>query len=159
MTPHLLRREQFVPRPLAEVFPFFSRPENLARITPANLGFQILTPTPITMKEGALIDYTIGLLGLRVHWRTMITTYDPPFRFVDEQLAGPYAFWHHTHSFEEVEGGTWIRDEVRYLLPFGPLGRIVHTLFVRRKLDAIFHHRHQIIEGVLGAAASMEKPS
>lgn len=155
MMPHTLHREQFVPRPLAEVFPFFAKPENLAAITPSDLGFRILTPTPIVMKEGALVDYTIGLLGLRVHWRTMITAHEPPFRFVDQQLKGPYAFWHHTHTFEEVEGGTMIRDEVRYLLPFGPLGRLVHALFVRRKLASIFDHRHRIIEGLFGAAESV----
>ena len=147
---HILETEQFVPRPLKDVFAFFEAPENLARITPSAMGFTTLTPSPITMKEGALIDYTIRLGGLPLHWRTLISEYSPPFRFVDEQLAGPYTFWHHTHEFEEVEGGTLIRDTVRYLLPFGPLGRLVHSLFVRRQLESIFAYRHKVIAKQFG---------
>lgn len=143
---HILRREQWVKTPLEEVFAFFARPENLAEITPGSMGFCILTPSPIEMKEGALIDYTIGLLpGLRMHWRTLITSYRPPHRFVDEQLKGPYTFWHHTHSFEARDGGTLLRDEVRYVLPFGPLGRLLHRLMIRRRLEEIFDHRAEVI--------------
>ncbi|MCB2198581.1 SRPBCC family protein [bacterium] len=147
---HILETEQLVPRPIKEVFAFFSKPENLAEITPASMGFRTLTPSPIQMKEGALIDYTIRLGGLPLHWRTMISDYTPPFRFVDEQLAGPYTFWHHTHTFEEVEGGTMIRDTVRYLLPFGPLGKLVHALFVRRQIESIFTHRQRVIRKQFG---------
>ncbi len=143
---YILRRKQWVNAPLDEVFAFFARPENLAEITPGSLGFRILTPSPIEMKEGALIDYTIGLLpGLRMHWRTLITRYRPPHRFVDEQLKGPYTFWHHTHTFEERDGGTLLGDEVRYVLPFGPLGRLLHRLVIRARLEAIFDHRRRVI--------------
>ena len=140
-----LHTEQIVSKPLAEVFAFFERPENLARITPESLGFVIVTPTPIEMKVGALIDYTIKVMGMRIRWKTLISAYDPPNRFVDEQLKGPYKLWHHTHTFESADGGTKIIDDVRYALPFGVYGSIAHALFVRRDLEKIFKHRENII--------------
>lgn len=97
------------------------------------------------MKVGTLIDYTIKVLGLRVRWTTLITTYNPPHKFVDEQLRGPYSFWHHTHSFGAVAGGTMIIDDVCYALPLGFLGRLAHALVVRRDLESIFRHREKII--------------
>ncbi len=145
MKTYTLTAEQFVPRPLPEVFAFFERPENLAKITPPSLGFVIVTPTPIAMKAGALIDYTIKVMGMRLRWRTLISQYDPPHMFVDEQLQGPYRQWHHTHTFREVEGGTVISDEVKYSLPLGILGRIAHVLFVRRQLQGIFAYRAEVI--------------
>jgi ligand-binding SRPBCC domain-containing protein len=145
MKTYTLLREQFVARPREEVFAFFEHPENLAKITPPSLGFLILTPSPVMMKSGALIDYTIKVFGIRQHWRTYISHYDPPHRFVDEQLKGPYTFWHHTHSFEAAEGGTMIRDEVRYLMPFGPIGRLVNALVVRGQLKRIFDYRAGVI--------------
>ena len=148
-----IRTENTVPSPLAEVFAFFSRPENLAEITPRGLGFQILTPSPVPMKEGALIDYTIRLGGLPMRWRSLITTYEPPHRFVDEQLEGPYSFWHHTHEFEATPEGTILRDHVRYALPLGVLGRFAHWLFVRRQLLKIFAYREQVIAERFGSAA------
>jgi ligand-binding SRPBCC domain-containing protein len=140
-----LHREQSVPRPRAEVFALFERPENLALITPASLGFQLLTPGPIEMRAGALIDYVIHVLGLPVRWTTLIAAYEPPHRFVDVQLRGPYTFWHHTHTFAEADGRTRITDDVRYALPFGPLGVAVHALLVRRQLAGIFAHRSEVI--------------
>lgn len=145
MEPYVLKREQFIPKPLDEVFDFFSKPDNLERITPPHLSFRIITPPPVTMREGALFDYVIRLRGLPMRWTTLITDFDPPHRFVDVQLRGPYSFWHHTHTFEAVEGGTRIGDEVRYLLPFGPLGTLVHGIFVRRDVEQIFAYRQQVI--------------
>lgn len=145
---YALKREQRVPYSLDEVFAFFAKPENLARITPPGLRFQILTPAPIAMKEGALIDYTLCVWGVTLHWRTLITTYDPPHCFIDEQLKGPYIFWHHIHTFREDDHGTVIADEVRYAMPFGPLGQLVHALFVKRDVDRIFDHRAQVIRQV-----------
>lgn len=142
---HTLKREQKIRRPLREVFAFFERPENLARITPESLGFQILTPPPIVMRTGTLLDYKIRILGFPVRWRTLITTYSPPFRFVDEQLRGPYDFWHHTHSFEEIPEGTLMRDEVRYQLGMGPLGALMHRLYVAKSLNQIFEFRARVI--------------
>jgi len=142
---HILRRELEVPQPIDTVFAFFERPENLAEITPASLDFTMLTPGPLKMKPGAVIDYAIRVGGVRMYWRTLIADYDPPHRFVDLQLKGPYVFWHHMHSFVPCDGGTKITDEVRYVLPFGPLGRLAHALVVRRQLEHIFDYRAQII--------------
>jgi ligand-binding SRPBCC domain-containing protein len=142
---HLLSSHQHVSAGLDEVFAFFGEPENLALITPPWLGFRILTPEPVKMRVGALIDYQISLGPLPTRWRTLITTYDPPNLFVDEQLNGPYSFWHHTHRFEATGRGTNITDEIRYLLPFGPLGTLVHALLVRRQLKGIFAHRRRVI--------------
>lgn len=133
--------EQAVSRPIDEVFAFFDRAENLEALTPSTLGFRILTPSPIRMREGALIDYTLRIWGVPVHWRTLITHYDPPHRFVDEQIKGPYAFWHHTHTFTQLDGGVQIEDDVRYCMPFGLAGRFVHAAFVRRDLERIFRFR------------------
>lgn len=141
LKPYELRDELIVPRPLEEVFALFDRPENLARITPGWLAFSILTPTPVPMHEGAILDYAIRIGPFPSRWRSIITAYEPPYRFVDEQLLGPYSYWHHTHTFEEVKGGTRIVDHVRYLPPFGILGRLANFLFVRRQLQAIFRHR------------------
>ena len=146
MRVYSLHAEQIVAKSLDEVFSFFDRPENLERLTPPSLGFQVLTPKPLTMKEGALIDYTIRIWGVPLHWRTLITAYEPPHRFVDEQLKGPYAFWHHTHTFTEVEGGVNIEDHVRYAMPFGWLGQAVHAIYVQRDLQRIFNHRKQIVD-------------
>lgn len=141
-----LKREQFIRRPIREVFSFFSKPENLAVITPKALGFSILTPSPISMGKGTLVDYTIALSGFRIRWTTLITRYEPPYSFVDVQLRGPYTYWHHTHSFKPAKDGTLMTDEVRYALPFGILGTMVHGLLVERKLRHIFDHRAEILE-------------
>jgi ligand-binding SRPBCC domain-containing protein len=152
MKPHIFICEQHVPRPLGEVFDFFAKPENLELLTPPELGFTVLTPAPIAMRRGALIDYTIRIFAFRVRWRTMITEYEPQSKFVDEQLLGPYSFWHHTHTFAAVGDGTLIRDEVRYLLPFGPLGRLVRPLLVGPQLEKIFRYRRGVIESLFGTA-------
>ena len=150
MKTYTLTKEMTVPRPLDEVFEFFSRPENLARITPPWLGFRIISPSPVLMKPGTVIDYTIRVMGIRLRWRTQISEYQPPHRFVDEQLQGPYAVWKHTHTFAETNGGTLIGDEVRYALPFGPLGTLVRSLAVGRQLEEIFTYRARVIAGLFG---------
>ena len=150
-----LEQRQLVKRPLVEVFGFFSRPENLERLTPKNLGFRILTPTPIVMKEWSVIDYSIRIAGLPVRWTTLITLYEPPHRFVDLQLKGPYSYWHHTHTFSDSADGTLITDEVRYALPFGILGRLVRALVVRRQLDTIFRDRSYVIEKLFSQERGM----
>ncbi len=141
MRTFLLQREQWIEKPVEEVFAFFADATNLEAITPPWLRFRILSPTPIAMRAGALIFYRLRWGWLPLRWVTEIEEWQPPFRFVDVQLGGPYALGHHTHSFEPHEGGTLMRDSVRYALPLGPLGRLVHRLFVCRDLEAIFDHR------------------
>ncbi len=142
MKTHVLEREMVAPASLQDTFAVFENPYNLALITPPWLNFRILTPN-LTMREGLLIDYTIRWLGFPMRWRTLISRYDPPHAFVDEQIAGPYRLWRHLHTFREVEGGTLVSDRVEYALPFGPLGELAHRLMVRRQLDAIFDYRRR----------------
>ena len=141
-----INMKQYINKPLEVVFEFFSKPENLEMITPKSLSFNILTPTPIKMEKGSLIDYTIRLFGISIHWRTLISDYEPPFRFVDQQIKGPYTFWHHTHTFKLVEGGVEIIDQVKYSLPLGWLGTLAHAIWVRKDLEKIFEYRKTVIQ-------------
>ncbi|HEX5104378.1 MAG TPA: SRPBCC family protein [Pirellulaceae bacterium] len=142
----ILEREQLIRRPLADVFPFFADAANLQAITPEFLDFRFVTPLPIEMRAGTLIDYQIRLCGVPLKWRTRIEEFDPPHRFVDVQVRGPYKSWHHTHEFHEADGGTLMLDHVRYELPLGPLGSLAAALFVRRLLNNIFDHRRRTID-------------
>jgi len=132
----------FVPRDREAIFSFFADAGNLQRLTPPWLDFSILTPPPIPMHAGAFIDYRISVHGIPIRWRTEITEWAPPYRFVDRQLSGPYRLWHHTHRFTVVHGGTLVEDTVRYR-PIG--GGLVHGLFVRRDLERIFTFRQEEI--------------
>lgn len=145
---HLLRVSTRVARPRDEVFAFFSDAANLGAVTPPALNFRIITPLPIEMREGALIDYTIGLYGIPLRWRTEITRWEPPFSFEDTQLRGPYSTWVHRHLFRHDGDGTIIDDEVRYALPFGVLGRLVHPI-VRWQLRRIFRYRQDAVARLL----------
>jgi len=139
---HVLRREQRLPGAPGDVFPFFAHAHNLEAITPPWLGFRVVTPAPIAMRAGALIEYRLRLHGLRLAWLTRIDEWTPGVRFVDSQLAGPYALWHHTHEFApDGPGATVMRDTVRYALPYWPLGEVAHALLVRRDLERIFDFR------------------
>lgn len=141
----LFATEMILPVPREDIFPFFSDATNLARLTPSSLGFQILTPQPIQMQEGTLIDYTIKLHGFPMRWRTKITRWNPPHEFIDEQLQGPYRTWVHHHTFEETgHGDTLMRDHVRYTLPFPPFGQIALP-FVRAEIKKIFRYREAIL--------------
>lgn len=136
-----LRRETVIPRPVTEIFDWFSDARNLEILTPRFLHFRILTPTPIDMKPGAKIEYSIRVHGIPVRWKTTIESWDSPRSFVDTQTSGPYALWHHTHRFREQDGGTWMGDVVKYALPLGPLGQLAHWLMVRRDVETIFDYR------------------
>jgi ligand-binding SRPBCC domain-containing protein len=152
VTEHVLRREQRLPAPPDAVFAFFGDARNLEAITPPLLAFRMLTPDPVVMAGGTLLRYRLRVRGVPVSWLTEIKEWDPPHRFVDEQLEGPYALWHHTHTFEpDGTGGTLMRDEVRYALPLGALGELAHRLLVRGDLERIFDYRAQRVPELLGA--------
>jgi ligand-binding SRPBCC domain-containing protein len=139
---HVLRREQRLNGQPDSVFPFFADAANLEAITPRWLSFRVTTPRPIEMRAGTLIEYRLRLHGLPIRWLTRIEAWEPPHRFVDAQLSGPYKLWHHAHEFApDGDGGTIMRDTVHYALPYGPLGEIARRLFVARDLAAIFDHR------------------
>jgi ligand-binding SRPBCC domain-containing protein len=138
---HKLCREQWVARPAEEVFAFFSEAANLQKLTPPWMQFEILTPPPIRMAAGTKIAYRIGWRFIRLRWLSEIVEWEPPQQFVDVQLRGPYAFWHHTHSFVEERDETRITDIVRYRLPWGIIGSAAHRFMVARDLKAVFDYR------------------
>ena len=140
-----LHQELIVPKPIDEVFAFFDRPENLDKLTPSFLKFKILTPSPITMNTGTMIDYTVTNFGLPMRWTSVINEYDPPNHFVDIQLKGPYSFWHHRHEFVAEGDQTRVIDHITYDIGFGVFGKIAHLLFVKRQLKKIFAHRLEMV--------------
>jgi len=145
MKTFLYNTELWLPRPRNEVFAFFADARNLETITPPWLQFNVLTPSPIVMRPGALIDYQLRVHGFPLRWRTEITEWQPPYRFVDQQIRGPYRLWHHTHSFMERDGGTLCRDEVIYR-PRG--GWLIDWLFVRRDVAQIFAYRTKQLQRI-----------
>jgi len=152
---HELIREQVVPRSRPETFAFFAQARNLEAITPPWLGFEMLTPEPITMRTGTVIDYRLRLHGLPLRWTARIEDWDEDRAFVDRQIRGPYRLWHHRHEFEEHPGGTLVRDHVRYQLPLGPFGVLAHRLLVRRDLERIFDFRTAAVSRQLQAAGAV----
>jgi ligand-binding SRPBCC domain-containing protein len=142
---HRLERTQIVPGDLTEVFAFFKSPRNLEAITPPWLGFRVVHSSDSEVCEGTRIAYRLRLHGIPITWESRITEYAENAMFADEQLKGPYRYWYHRHLFRAVPGGVAIDDIVEYELPFGPLGRLVHRLFVRRQLAQIFDHRALVI--------------
>ncbi len=154
MALHVLRTEQQLEGSPEEVFPFFGDALNLEAITPPWLGFRVTMPQPIEMRPGTLIDYRLRLHGVPVRWRTRIAVWEPPHRFVDVQLRGPYRVWHHTHEFEPAPGGrTTMRDIVRYSMPFGPFGSLAQRLLVARDLEQIFEYRQAAVARLLASGA------
>lgn len=135
---HEFKSEIWLPRPLEEVFAFFADPANLDSITPPWLNFQMVMPGPIEIGVGELLNYRLRIRGFPVRWQSKITAWEPPHRFVDEQIRGPYRLWIHEHNFEARNGGTFVRDDVRYSLPFDLL---LHKLVVRPDVERIFAYR------------------
>ncbi len=140
-----LTSESMLPRPPAEVFPFFADARNLERLTPSWLRFAVLTPGTIEMRPGATIDYRLRLRGVPIRWRSEITAWEPPFRFVDEQRRGPYRLWVHEHRFEEREERTLASDHVRYAVWGGPM---VDRLLVRPDLERVFRYRRTVLREI-----------
>ena len=134
------KSELWLPRPRDEIFAFFADAANLNAITPGWLHFRMVTASPVQMRVGTLIDYRLRIRGIPVSWRTRITVWDPPFRFADEQVRGPYTFWQHQHEFEPKGDGTLVRDKVNYAVPFD---FIAHGLLVKRDVQRIFSHREE----------------
>lgn len=145
-----LRTAIRLPRPRAEVFDFFGDAGNLETLTPPWLRFQILTPMPIAMRPGALIEYKLRLRGVPVGWKTEITAWEPPVRFVDEQLRGPYRLWRHEHTFEEIEGGTLAGDRVTYAVPGWFVAPLVNRLLVAPDVRTVFRYRHRKLREIFG---------
>ena len=149
MPEHILKCSLTLDLPRVQVFDFFADAGNLERITPPELKFEIITSQPIEVKKGALIDYRLKLRGFPLTWKTIISIWSPPVEFVDEALESPYRQWIHRHTFTELEPSkTLIEDEVRYRLPFAPLGDLAHW-FVRRELDHIFDFRQKAVAEIL----------
>ena len=142
-----LERRQVLPLPLEDLFPFFAEAHNLQRITPDWLRFEVLTPDPVEMKVGALIDYGLRWRGLPIRWRTEIAAWEPPHRFVDRQIRGPYRLWHHEHLFEQTPEGTLAIDVVDYR---APLAFLSHPLMVDRDVARIFDYRQQVLREIFG---------
>ena len=137
---YTLTAEQRLAESREEIFSFFADARQLETLTPPSLSFALLNETPIEMQTGTLIDYQLRIHGIPIRWQSKISVWEPPVRFVDEQMKGPYRFWRHEHLFEETDQGVTVRDIVHYAVP---LGGVVHTLFVKRDLKHIFEYRQQ----------------
>ncbi len=145
MADYCFESRLWVARSRPEVFAFLAAPENLPALTPSWLRLRLVTPVPIRMNAGAVVDYRIRWLGLPLGVRMFVREYDAPFRFLDVQLRGPCARWEHRHRFLEEAGGTRVEDRIVYRLPVGPLGRLAHALIVGRQLDWIWRHRTAVM--------------
>jgi uncharacterized protein (TIGR01777 family) len=147
---HVFVQEQWVPRPLNEVFDFFSQEVNLEKLTPPFLNFNVVKKSTSQMQAGTLIDYKLGLHGVSIGWRTLIKEWQPQTRFVDEQLKGPYSKWHHTHTFSELGAGTLMSDRVVYRVPLGPLGAFFAGWKINQDVKKIFSFRMTKIKELFG---------
>jgi len=142
MADHVMESRVWLAHPRAEVFAFFADPRNLARLTPPSLRLRVLTPAS-TLSAGAILDLRVAWLGIPVPWRVYIREYDPPHRFVDVQVRGPWARWEHRHLFLEGDGGTWVEDRLTYRPPLGPLGRLAHAVALGRQVRALWAYRQR----------------
>jgi ligand-binding SRPBCC domain-containing protein len=141
----------WLPRPRQDIFEFFADALNLEELTPPWLQFRVITPVPIEMRPGTRIDYRLKIRGIPIRWQSRITVWDPPHRFVDEQVRGPYRMWIHEHRFMEDSGGTSCEDHVRYA-PLG--GALVNKLFVERDVRNVFAYRSNRLRELFGDGPS-----
>ena len=146
-----------VPADQQTTWRFFSTAENLPKITPPWLGFIVRASNPITIQNDTILDYTVKAMGMPVHWRTRIIDFSPPRQFIDLQINGPYALWHHQHTFEPSAGGVICSDRVIYKIPAGPIGRLLHTVLIRQQLIEIFNYRRKIIGELLGPLRALQQ--
>ena len=158
MKVYTLKTEQFLPISIEEAWDYFSSPQNLSKITPEKLGFEIISELPDKMYQGMIIQYFVKpLLGIKLRWVTEITHVHEPTYFVDEQRVGPYKMWHHEHRFIETEGGVIMQDEVNYALPFGPLGQLLHAVMVKSDLKHIFEFRKKVLKTIFPENLTISK--
>jgi ligand-binding SRPBCC domain-containing protein len=149
MADYILESRVWLARTRPEVFAFFAEPANLAALTPPSYRLRLVAAPP-ALAAGAVLDLEIAWLGLPLRWRAFIREWDPPYRFVDVQVRGPWARWEHRHAFVEDRGGTWVEDRVTYRLPFGPLGRLAHALAVGRQIRALWAYRLRRLDELMG---------
>jgi len=148
---HCLTQTQNLPLSLDQAWEFFSNPANLSRITPGWLAFTLTCASPAPMYAGQILTYTIRPIPMvRLRWVTEVTHVQKPIFFVDEQRIGPYRFWHHQHHFQETDCGLRMTDQVHYALPFGPLGDLVHAMWVKKRLRSIFSYRRVVLSEFFG---------
>jgi uncharacterized protein len=154
MGDHILESRVWLAKPRPEVFAFFADPGHLALLTPPSWHLRVLA-ADATLAAGAVLDFRLYWLGLPLTWRAFIREYDPPFRFVDVQVRGPYARWEHRHRFLEEGGGTWVEDRVTYRLPLGPLGSVAHALVVGRQLRGLWEYRRRRLDALVAPVSSV----
>lgn len=153
MASYVIQRTQRLPISLSKAWDFFSTPNNLNDITPADMQMEILTDSGSggKMFEGQIITYHVRpILNIPLHWVTEISHVKEQEYFVDNQMHGPFAMWHHLHQFKAIQGGVEMTDTVNYMMPFGPLGTVVHALMVRKQVEAIFDFRYKLLEQKFG---------
>ena len=149
MADYILESRVWLARTRAEVFAFFADSSHLVLITPPAFRLRLVGSPPV-LSTGAVLDMRLQWLGVPIRWRAFIREWDPPYRFVDVQVRGPYARWEHRHRFLEEGGRTWVEDRVTYRLPFGPLGRAAHAVIVQRQIAALWRYRTRRLGELVG---------
>ena len=156
---YTLHREQIIPAPMERVWAYFATPRNLNEMTPPDMAFEFLHGGDEPMYAGQMIAYKVAILPrVRVRWLTQITHVEQDRRFIDEQRIGPYRLWIHEHRFEPRPNGVFMIDHVSYALPFGPLGDLVHRLYIGRRLEQIFDYRRAKVESLFSRFAEASIP-
>lgn len=149
---YTLHREQIIPAPNERVWAYFATPRNLNEMTPPDMAFEFVHGGDEPMYAGQIIAYKVTILpGVRVNWLTQITHVEPGRRFIDEQRVGPYHLWIHEHCFEPLPNGVRMTDHVTYGLPFGPLGDLIHAIYIRRRLEQIFDYRREKVNALFAS--------